>query len=197
MTASGLGIFKKWCRRSRNSIPTGTGEKISLKPRVNILHERQTFSVALIIPEIKIIHYRNLSFFKTKAWISFYHFWWENFLLSSEKFWIFSKNVSNLSGDISKTFQNVTKLKKQLKCNNSNSTLAVRSGFDLHRFLPVFGKKKIEKDLAGTRIQTLVQLIRSRSWLMVHGSLMRYQANHSVFKPKTGKNLWSLRVLPE
>ena len=67
MTASGLGISKKWCRRSRNSIPTGTGEKISLKPRVNILHERQTFSVALIIPEIKfrfkIIHYNeNLSF---------------------------------------------------------------------------------------------------------------------------------------
>ena len=29
-----------------------------------------------------------------------------------------------------------------LKCNNSNSTLAVRSGFDLHRFLQVFGKKK-------------------------------------------------------
>ena len=29
-----------------------------------------------------------------------------------------------------------------LKCNNSNSTLAVRSGFNLHRFLPVFGKKK-------------------------------------------------------
>ena len=110
MTASGLGISKKWCRRSRNSIPTGTGEKISLKPRVNILHERQTFSVALIIPEIKIIHYRNLSFFKTKAWISFYHFWWENFLLSSEKFWNFSKYVSNLSGDISKTFQNVTKV---------------------------------------------------------------------------------------
>ena len=28
-----------------------------------------------------------------------------------------------------------------LKCNNSNSTLAVRSGFDLHRFLQVFGKE--------------------------------------------------------
>ena len=38
-----------------------------------------------------------------------------------------------------------------LKCNNSNSTLAVCSDFDLHRFLQVFGKK-IEKDLACARI---------------------------------------------
>ena len=29
-----------------------------------------------------------------------------------------------------------------LKCNTSNSTLAVCSGFDLHRFLQVCGKKK-------------------------------------------------------
>ena len=40
-----------------------------------------------------------------------------------------------------------------LKCNNSNSTLAVCSGFDLHRFLQVFGKKKIEKYIARAEIE--------------------------------------------
>ena len=54
-----------------------------------------------------------------------------------------------------------------LKCDDSNSTLAVRLGFDLHRFLQVlsfFGKeKKIEKNLARTRLRTWFQLIRSRS----------------------------------
>ena len=96
MTASGLGIFKKWCRRSRNSIPTGTGEKTSLKPRVNILHERQT----LIIPEIKfkfkIIHYQNLSFFKTKACISFYHFGGKSFCFHRKCFEFFLRNFKNL-----------------------------------------------------------------------------------------------------
>ena len=48
-----------------------------------------------------------------------------------------------------------------LKCNNSNSTLAVQSGFDLHIFFQVFSKK-IEKDLARAGSQTWVQLIRSR-----------------------------------
>ena len=48
-----------------------------------------------------------------------------------------------------------------LKCNNSNSTLAVRSGADLRR-LTHFVKKKIEKGLATARIQIWVQMIRSR-----------------------------------
>ena len=43
-------------------------------------------------------------------------------------------------------------LKSHLKCNNSNSTLAVPSGFDLHRFLQVlshFGKKNRKRSCQG------------------------------------------------
>ena len=53
-----------------------------------------------------------------------------------------------------------------LKCNISNSTLAVCSGFDLHRFcqiLSFFGKKEIGKVLAWAGVRSWVQLIRSRS----------------------------------
>ena len=123
MTASGLGISKKWCRRSRNSIPTGTGEKISLKPRVNILHERQNLSVALINHEIKIkfkiIYYQNLSLFKQKHEYHFTIFWGK---VSASMFWIFSRNDSNLSWDISKTF--MTKVKKP----NSLLTFLLNNG---------------------------------------------------------------------
>ena len=45
----------------------------------------------------------------------------------------------HILADIKKTNSITTFLCLLLKYNNSNSTLAVRSGFDLHRFLQVFG----------------------------------------------------------
>ena len=58
----------------------------------------------------------------------------------------------------------ILKLGLLVRCNNSNSTLAVRSVIDIHRFLQIlsFFGKKIEKGLAWAGVQTWVQLIRSR-----------------------------------
>ena len=67
------------------------------------------------------------------------------------------KNCRRQGGRGQKSVKICRRLKWMVpKCNNSNSTLAVCSGFDLHRFLQVLSKfgKKIVKDQASDWIQT-------------------------------------------
>ena len=72
-------------------------------------------------------------------------------LLQSIEGFMGAKNIPN--NIMLKKFSNYS---RHLKSVSSNSTLAVCSGFDLHRFLQVLSKfgKKIVKDQASDWIQT-------------------------------------------